>query len=84
MEIVKDEPSAMMTPEFDPRKKYTWSNDTKFTLSGNEFGVLLNTVRSILSTREAQVVLMASQASDALDMIMADQVAKGNVVEVQE
>jgi hypothetical protein len=81
MEIVKDEPTQVT---FDPSKKYTWSNDTKFTLSGNEFGVLLNTVRALLSTREAQVVLMASQASDALDMIMADQVAKGNVVEVQE
>jgi len=81
MQVVKDEPTQAT---FDPSKKYTWSNDTKFTLSGNEFGVLLNTVRAILSTREAQVVLMASQASDALDMIMADQVAKGNVVEVQE
>lgn len=81
MQVVKDEPTQVT---FDPSKKYTWSSDTTFTLSGNEFGVLLNTIRAVLSTREAQIVMMAAQASDSLDAIMADQVAKGNIVEVQE
>ena len=84
MEIVKDEPSAVVAPEFDPRKKYTWSSDTTFTLSGNQFGMLLNTVRAVLSTREAQIVMMAAESSDVLDGIMAEYVAKGAITEVQE
>ena len=84
MEIVKDEPSAVVAPEFDPRKKYTWSSDTTFTLSGNQFGMLLNTVRAVLSTREAQIVMMAADSSDVLDGIMAEYVAKGAITEVQE
>ncbi len=84
MEIVKDEPSAVVAPEFDPRKKYTWSSDTTFTLSGNQFGLILNTMRAIISTREAQTILMASEASDILDGIMAESVANGVVVEIQE
>ncbi len=74
----------MVAPEFDPRKKYTWSSDTTFTLSGNQFGLILNTMRAVISTREAQTILMAAEASDILDGIMADSVAKGVVVEIQE
>jgi hypothetical protein len=84
MEIVKDEPSAVVAPEFDPRKKYTWSSDTTFTLSGNQFGLILNTMRAIISTREAQTILMAAEASDILDGIMAESVANGVVVEIEE
>ena len=84
MEIVKDEPSAMVAPEFDPRKKYTWSSDTTFTLSGNQFGLILNTMRAVISTREAQTIIMAAEASDILDSIMAKNVASGIVVEIQE
>ena len=33
------------TPKFDPNKKYTWNQDELFTITGREFGLLLNSLR---------------------------------------
>ena len=42
MQIVRDEDgtSATEVPQYDPRKKYTWTPDTQFTLSGNDYAHL--------------------------------------------
>ena len=71
-------------PKFDPSKKYTWSQDTKFTLSGNDFGMLLNTLRAVTGTKEAQTILLAHDAGDVLEKTLADAVEAGIVVEVPE
>jgi hypothetical protein len=86
MQIVKDEEqtSATEVPQYDPRKKYTWSPDTKFVISGNEFGILLNSLRQIVSTREAQVILRAADAAEVIENLMAESVANGNVLEHPE
>lgn len=86
MQIVRDEnePSAIEIPQYDPRKKYTWSPDTQFTLSGNEFGILLNSLRQIVSTKEAQTILRASDAADVIENLMAQSVANGIVLEHPE
>ena len=86
MQIVRDEDgsSAVEVPQYDPRKKYTWSPDTQFTLSGNEFGILLNSLRQIVSTKEAQVILRAADAADVIENLMAQSVASGSVIEHPE
>jgi hypothetical protein len=71
-------------PKFDPNKKYTWAQDASFTLNGGEFGLLLNTLRSIISTKEAQTILLAKQAGDVLEEKLAAAVEAGAVVEVVE
>jgi hypothetical protein len=84
MEIVKDEqPQAMVLPEFDPNKKYRWTPDTKFILEGAEFATLLNSMRAILSTEEAQTILAAQRASDELEKLLKDAVEDGRAVEIQ-
>jgi len=72
------------TPKFDPTKKYAWSPETTFTISGNDFGLLLNTLRSITSTKEAQTILLAHEAGDVLEKTLANGVETGKIVEVPE
>jgi hypothetical protein len=71
-------------PKFDPTKKYTWAQDTTFTISGGEFGLLLNTLRAITSTKEAQTVILAQQAGDVLEKTLASGVESGIIVEIPE
>jgi hypothetical protein len=85
MKIVKGEqPEVQEVPTFDPNKKYTWEIDSEFTLSGNDFGILLNSLRAILSTEEAQRVLLAEKASQIMEATLAKAVESGSVVEVPE
>jgi hypothetical protein len=71
-------------PKFDPTKKYIWSSDVNFTLSGSDFGLLLNALRAITSTKEAQTILLARDAGDALENTLANAVETGVVVEAPE
>jgi hypothetical protein len=82
--VAKDEPTAQEMPTFDPNKKYTWAIDSEFTLSGNDFGILLNSLRAILSTEEAQRILLADKASQIMEATLAQAVENGSVVEVPE
>ena len=72
------------TPKFDPNKKYTWSQDESFALTGGEFGLLLNALRAIISTKEAQTILLASKAADVIEGVLAQGVEKGFVKEITE
>jgi len=71
-------------PKFDPTKKYTWSQDESFALTGGEFGLLLNALRAIISTKEAQTILLASKAADVIEGVLAQGVEKGFVKEITE
>lgn len=85
MEIVNnDQPEVQEVQTFDPNKKYTWAIDSEFTLSGSDFGILLNSLRAILSTEEAQRVLLADKASQIMEATLAKAVEGGAVVEVPE
>jgi hypothetical protein len=64
-------------PVFDPRKKYTWAKEDQFVLSGAEFGVVLNGLRSLLSTKEAQNILMADESSKIMEKLLANSVESG-------
>lgn len=65
--------------KYDPNVKYGWTSETKFEISGNEFGLILNTVRATLSTEEAQKILLLSKANDALEDVLRKNVENGNV-----
>ena len=84
MEIVKDEePQATVMPEFDPNKKYRWTPETKFVLEGAQFATLLNSMRAVLSTEEAQTILAAQRASDELERLLKDAVEQGRAIEIE-
>lgn len=69
---------------YDPNKKYTWTPQDQFTLSGGEFGLILNTLRSVLGTQEAGRILMANQANTVIEEILAKAVESGMVKEAPE
>ena len=69
---------------YDPSKKYTWSHEDKFEFSGAESGLILNTFRKILSTPEAEVILLANQANMIIEKKISEAVEKDVVKESQE
>ena len=69
---------------YDPNKKYTWTPNDQFTLNGGEFGLILNTLRSILNTQEAAKILLANQANDIIEGKLAQAVEAGVVKEAAE
>ena len=91
MHVVKDENLSADTPKgpspdikYNPDKKYTWTPNDNFVLSGGEFGVILNTFRAILGTPEAAKILLAKQANDIIENIMEKNVEAGIIKEVVE
>ena len=67
--------------KYDPSKTYTWKNDDLFSISGKDFGLILNSLRAILSTEAAQTTMLASRANDAIEKIVAENVEKGTMIE---
>lgn len=68
-------------PKYDPAKNYRWEPETQFSFSGREFGIILNSLRTILGTREAQAILLAEKANNAIEEMMARAVEQGLVKE---
>lgn len=77
-------PETPETTTFDPAKKYTWAGADEFKLSGYEFGVILNGLRAILSTPEAQATFKAAQASELVEQALARAVEAGIAKEATE
>ena len=70
--------------QYDPNKRYTWTPEDVFTLSGKEFGLILNTVRAYLSSEEAARFQLMLQANKVLDKIISTAVEADIVKEVVE
>jgi hypothetical protein len=70
--------------EYDPKKKYSWDNDTEFKMNGNEFGLILNTFRTILHSPEAQRILLINEANNTIENVLGRNVKEGIVKEVIE
>lgn len=71
-------------PSYDPNKRYNWTPEDQFVLSGGEFGVVLNALRAILNTEEAAKILIANQANNVVEGALAKAVEAGIVVEAPE
>lgn len=83
-EDIKEFAAIEETPKFNPAKKYTWARDAQFTISGGEFGQILNALRSVVATQEAQAIFLANEAVGAIENILGNAVESGLVKEVQE
>jgi predicted transcriptional regulator len=69
---------------YDANKRYTWTPEDTFTLSGAEFGLVLNTVRAYLASEEAARFQLMMQTNDAIERVMARAVEADVVKEVEE
>lgn len=75
---------AQIKPGYDPAKKYTWEPGSQFLLAGEEFGIVLNAVRAILNTPEAQRILILEKASKAIDNSLARAIQVGVAQEAKQ
>jgi hypothetical protein len=69
---------------YDPNKRYTWTPNDKFELSGAEFGLILNAFRATLSTEEAARILLINEANQAVERALAAAVEADIVKEAPE
>lgn len=70
--------------QYDPAKRYTWTPEDTFTLTGQQFGLILNTVRSYLSSEEAARFQLMVKANEVIERIMVSGVEADIIKEVQE
>lgn len=60
--------------KYDPTKRYFWEKSQIFQFTGEEYAVLLNSIRSMLSTPEAQRIIGLYKAHEILDNILKNAV----------
>lgn len=82
--LAEDKKNQIPVPTYDPKKMYEWGHGSSFTLTGDEFGVILNSLRKILVTPEAQTILLADRASDVIEHVLARAVERGQVKEKEQ
>ena len=56
--------------QYDPAKRYTWTPEDKFEISGQDFGLILNTVRSYLSSEEAARFQLMVKTNEVIERLM--------------
>lgn len=77
------EPITMNTkPVYNPGNQYHWPNEAKFELTGEQFGLWLNSVRAKVMSKEASEFQQAFRANEEIEKIMAANVASGVIVEL--
>lgn len=69
---------------YDSAKKYTWTPEDTFTISGQDFGLILNTVRSYLSSEEAARFQLMIKTNDVIEKLMIAGVEADVIKEVVE
>ena len=69
--------------QYDPAKRYTWTPEDSFTLTGQQFGLILNTVRAYLSSEEAARFQLMMQANEVIEKLMIDGVENDTIKEVE-
>jgi hypothetical protein len=68
---------------YNPNAKYTWTPEDTFTLTGAEFGLILNTVRAYLSSEEAARFQLMLQANQVIEKLMIANVEADIIKEVE-
>jgi len=68
------------TPKYDPSEQYVWGPDAVFTLTGQEFGLILNTIRGKVITKEAMEYRMLFDCNDILEGLMEKSVSNGTII----
>jgi hypothetical protein len=70
--------------QYDPAKRYTWTPEDTFQISGQDFGLFLNTIRSYLSSEEAARFQLMMKSNEVIERIMVSGVEADIIKEVQE
>ena len=73
-----------MEKKYDPNKRYNWTPDDSFILSGGEFGLILNALRAVLNTQEAARILIANEANKIVEGALQRAVENGIAKEAEE
>ena len=73
-----------MSKAFDPNKSYKWQPTDTFEISGHDFALILNSIRAILSTEEAQKIILVNEADKVVQNILGKGVEAGFVQENDE
>ena len=68
---------------YNPSSRYTWTPEDKFTLTGQQFGLILNTVRSYLSSEEAARFQLMVQTNQVIEELMIQGVEADIIKEVE-
>jgi hypothetical protein len=69
--------------QYDRSKRYTWTPEDTFTLTGQQFGLILNTVRSYLSSEEAARFQLMVQTNQVIEELMIQGVEADIIKEVE-
>ena len=64
---------------YDPSQKYVWSPNERIELTGQEFALMLNSIRSILNLPEAPAIILADKANTAIDAVMVKNIESGKI-----
>ena len=70
--------------QYDPAKRYTWTPEDTFMLTGAQFGLILNTVRYYLSSEEAARFQLMVQTNKVIEELMIQGVESDTIKEVVE
>jgi hypothetical protein len=70
--------------QYDANKKYSWTPEDTFTLNGQEFGLLLNTVRAYLASEEAARFQLMIKSNHVIEEILKRAVEEDVVLEAPE
>ena len=73
-----------MSNTYDPSKRYSWTPEDKFELTGDQFGTVLNAIRAIVGTPETQRIISIMKANDVFENLMFKAVEEGVVLEIPE
>ena len=68
--------------EYDPSKEYHWKEEDKFSMEGNQFGLILNVFRQFIAKPESQELMRMIKAEAEMTKILSDNVKSGVVTEV--
>lgn len=68
---------------YNPSSRYTWTPEDTFTLTGAQFGLILNTVRSYLSSEEAARFQLMVQTNQVIEELMIQGVESDTIKEVE-
>jgi hypothetical protein len=69
--------------QYDPNKRYTWTPEDTFTLTGQQFGLILNMVRAYLSSEEAARFQLMIQTNQVIEELMIKGVESDIIKEVE-
>jgi hypothetical protein len=72
-----------MTQQYDPKTNYVWTPEDTFEITGQQFGLLLNVVRSYMQSEEAAKFRSMVEASKVLESVLIQGVETG-VIKAQE